>query len=385
MIEKLNALSNKKEKYVIGLMSGTSTDGIDAALVKITGSYTSMKLEEIAFQNYPYTKGVKERIFQLFDGGSVKDICHMNFVIGDLFADAAIDITQKAGIREVDLIGSHGQTIYHIPDSIDGYRSTLQIGEGAVIAHKTGVITVSDFRLADMAAGGLGAPLVPYTEFLLYSGTLRNIALQNIGGIGNITFIPGRNAVRDNIIAFDTGPGNMVIDYITKKTTGREFDECGMIANKGTINNKLLSYLMQDEFIMKPPPKATGREYFGKEYSERFYHICKQEQMSDEDIISSATAFTAESIRYATRFIPCRVDQMIISGGGAYNLFLVNEIKKRLPETEVITQESTGRNSDAKEAVAFAVLANETICGNAGNLPKVTGAQYEKILGKINL
>ena len=392
-IKKLFALSSKQEKYVIGLMSGTSVDGIDAALVKITGNYTDTQVEEIAFENFPFPPGVRGEIFKLFDpeNSSSRDICHMNFRLGELFAEAAIGIAEKAkmSMDEIDLIGSHGQTIYHMPETF----STLQIGEGAVIAHKTGVITVSDFRTADMAAGGLGAPLVPYTEFLLYAnkGSSETIALQNIGGVGNITVIPP-NADADDIAAFDTGPGNMIIDYLVEKTTGLPFDKNGDIAKAGVVNHDLLEHFMKDEYISVPPPKTTGREYFGKDFSEGFYDMGKASQLSDQDIIATATAFTAETISYSINAVntfkhlnSCPVQKLIISGGGAYNKQLVKMIRDRLPGVTVTTQEAAGKSSDAKEAVAFAILANETICGNTSNMPRVTGARCRKILGKINL
>lgn len=369
-------------KYVVGLMSGTSVDGIDAALVKIAGSYTNTEVEEIAFCNVPYPTEVREAIFRLFEAGSAREICQMNFVLGELFAQAAIAVASEIGIDKVDLIGSHGQTIYHMPEA----GATLQIGEGAVIAHRTGVVTVSDFRVADMAAGGLGAPLVPYTEFLLYKDVaLQNIALQNIGGIGNITVLP-KGAEPDDIIAFDTGPGNMVIDYIVQRAFGVSLDKGGRIAAGGQINQELLAYFMDDSYIKAQPPKTTGREYFGQGYSEAFYTKCKEADLADADIVATATAFTAETIKYSIgQLIKTPVHKLIIGGGGAYNDTLVKMISKRLPSTEVITQESTGKNSDAKEAVAFAILANETMAGNPSNMPSVTGAERKKILGKINL
>jgi len=250
-MEKLFALSSKPEKYVIGLMSGTSVDGIDAALVKITGNYKNTQVEEIAFKNFPFPGKLRERVFRIFqpESSSSRDMCHVNFLLGEVFAQAAIDLASmsKIPLENIDLIGSHGQTIYHMPETY----STLQIGEGAVIAHKTGVITISDFRVADMAAGGLGAPLVPYTEFLLYAGTEngKNIALQNIGGVGNITVIP-QNSTLDDVIAFDTGPGNMVIDYIIQKTMGLPFDKNGAIAKTGHVSRLILEHLMKDEYIL---------------------------------------------------------------------------------------------------------------------------------------
>jgi len=372
-------------------MSGTSVDGIDAALVKISGSYTDTVVEELAFENIPYPTGMQSRIFRLFEDASAKDICHMNFLLGELFADAAIAIAKKAGIPfgEIDLIGSHGQTIYHIPDNVsDGeynIRSTLQIGEGAVIAHKTGIVTICDFRTADMAAGGTGAPLVPYTEFLLYKS--KNIALQNIGGIGNITVIP-KNADISDVIAFDTGPGNMVIDAIVSKITNgkRSYDNKGEIAASGIVCEKVLGHFMGHDFIKSKPPKAAGRENFGQVFSDEFFSYCKACGLRDEDMVATATAYTAETIGYAIEnHIPQSIDKLVVGGGGSYNITLMRMLKQRLPYMTVCTQEDMGGSSDAKEAIAFAILANETVCGNTGNLPYVTGAEREKILGKVCL
>ncbi|MCL2421642.1 MAG: anhydro-N-acetylmuramic acid kinase AnmK [Defluviitaleaceae bacterium] len=389
-MKKLFELSNKPEKLVIGLMSGTSVDGIDAALVKIKGNFTDTIVEEIAFENFPFPAGMQERIFHLFEDATAKDICHMNFLLGGLFADAAIAIAKKAGIpiEAVDLIGSHGQTIYHIAEALEGdIRSTLQIGEGAVIAHQTGVVTICDFRTADMAAGGTGAPLVPYTEFLLYASQEAGIALQNIGGIGNITVIPKRAAISD-VIAFDTGPGNMVIDAMVSRITNgsRGYDNNGEMAATGTVCREVISHYMQHDFIKSPPPKAAGRENFGQAFSDAFYARCQAHGLKPEDIVATATAFTAETIGYAIEnHISQPVEKLVVGGGGSYNATLMDMIKKRLPNTTVCVQEDLGYNGDAKEAVAFAVLANETICGNAGNMPRVTGAERNKILGKICL
>jgi anhydro-N-acetylmuramic acid kinase len=396
-MQKLFEAAGKREKLVIGLMSGTSVDGIDAALVKISGSYTDTAAEEIAFENFSYPPGLRERIFKLFENAAAKDICHMNFLLGELFAAAAISIAKKANVPldAIDLIGSHGQTIYHIPEIIAedipggpyNVRSTLQIGEGAVIAHRTGVTTICDFRTADMAAGGTGAPLVPYTEFLLYASGKEGIALQNIGGIGNITVIP-KDAGLSDVTAFDTGPGNMVIDAIVSRiTNGAEgYDKNGKMAAAGKVYPEVLSHYLGHDFIKSLPPKAAGRENFGKAFSDEFYSRCESHGLKPEDIAATATAFTAETIGYAIeRHIHQPVKRLVAGGGGSYNTTLMNMIKKRLPHMAVCVQEDLGFNSDAKEAVAFAVLANETICGNTGNLPAVTGAERGKILGKICL
>ena len=380
----LESLRSKREKYVVGLMSGTSVDGIDAALVKITGSFTATQVEEMAFKSYPFPPDIRQRIFALFDQGSTQEVCHMNFILGELFAKAALDIAKEAGVAQIDLIGSHGQTIYHMPNSTP--KATLQIGEGAVIAHATGATVVSDFRTADMAAGGIGAPLVPYTEFLLYTSQTQHVALQNIGGIGNVTIIPKGCTNPAQIMAFDTGPGNMVIDYITQQTKGQPYDKDGYFASLGQVSSQVLTQLMADAYITTPPPKATGREHYGAQFSQGFYAMCKAQGLSHEDMIATATAFTAHSIAHGiNHFASPMPQQLIIGGGGAYNPTLVSQIATQLPQVQVVTGEALGIHSDAKEAIAFAILANETIAGNPGNLPSVTGATAHKILGKISM
>lgn len=394
-MEKLLKLFNKNERLVIGLMSGTSVDGIDAALVRIHGSGINSKVELLNFKNFPYDENVRVRIFELFnkDRCRIDHLCHMNFMLGELFADAAIKLTEDSGLKmeDIDIIGSHGQTVYHMPDLVEdnGFkvRSTLQIGEPSVIAERTGVVTVADFRVRDVAAGGQGAPLVPYTEYILYRDERRCVGLQNIGGIGNITVLPKGCSI-DDIYAFDTGPGNMVIDETVRRVTkgNRNFDMDGKMASRGKVCLELLNKLMQDSYFVRKPPKTTGREYFGSQYTDRLFEEAEKMGIGSLDLIATATALTAESItRSLNRFVIPRngLDRLIIGGGGSYNTALINMIKTNLPGVLVLTQEDIGLNSDAKEAVAFAVLANETINGNCNNVPGATGAKRKVILGKI--
>lgn len=394
-MHKLIRVLKKDIKLVVGLMSGTSVDGVDAALVKIHGNGMDTKTEMIAFKNYPYDEQVRKRIFELFVPGTstVDKICHMNFLLGEIFARAALDIIAEAGYtpEDIDIIGSHGQTIYHMPNPIDdsGYnvRSTLQIGESAVIAERTGIITVDDFRVRDMAAGGQGAPLVPYTEYMIYRDKNKNIALQNIGGISNVTVIPV-NCSMDEVFAFDNGPGNMVIDEVVKRITNgnQNYDKDGQMAGKGTINGMLLDYLMDDKYFRLPLPKTTGREYFGSAYVDRLMNRARELNIEREDLVATVTALTAKSIADSYKYYildKYRLDRVIIGGGGSYNKTLLKFIKGYLKNIEVITQENLGFSSDAKEAVAFAILANEAINGYANNIPKVTGAKRPVVMGKI--
>jgi len=379
-------------------MSGTSADGIDAALVEISGRDEDLKVNLVAFENTSYPDKIRLRIFELFapQTSTVEKIGYMNFLLGEIYAKAALSVIKKAGLaaRDVDIIGSHGQTIFHAPQTVTQYgyniSYTVQIGEGAVIALRTGIVCVSDFRVADMAAGGQGAPLVPYTEFLLYGSADKNILLQNIGGIGNITVIPN-GCTASQIIAFDTGPGNMVIDGIVEAITGGEkrMDTGGCIAGSGSVNQELLDMLKGDRYFTVPPPKTTGREYFGKEYVNRILRYMKENGITNKDGIATVTYLTAWSIADAyRRFIKesCSADRLIVGGGGSHNPVLIDFIRQEMSMhgVETFIQEDIGFNSDAKEAVAFAILADRAIFGVPNNLPSVTGARSSVMMGKIS-
>ena len=263
---------------------------------------------------------------------------------------------------------------------------TLQIGEDARIAEALGCPVVGDFRVRDMAAGGLGAPLVPYTEYLLYRQENKTVALQNIGGIGNVTILP-KNCTLDQVTAFDTGPGNMVMDALTViLTKGKQsFDESGRLAASGKVNEELLAYMMQDEYLKRKPPKTTGREYYGKKYVQGLLDFCGKHEISLTDCLTTATRFTAESIRVGlTSFSEYTPDELIIGGGGSRNPVLLRHIQDCLPGCLVMTNEEIGYDSDSKEAVAFAILANEAFEGMTNNVPSVTGASHPVVMGKIS-
>jgi len=383
-MQKLIEIINKKRKKAIGLMSGTSADGIDAALVEIEGNGEGTSFRLIEFITHPFPADIQERIFRLFAPSvcPVEEICEMNFLIGDAFAEAALNVVSKAGMKpeDVDIIGSHGQTICHLPDRHP--RSTLQIGEPSVIADRTGILTVADFRVADVAAGGHGAPLVPYVDFLLLKSE-KSRAIQNIGGIGNVTFLPA-NCSLEGIIGFDTGPGNMVIDELVRILTKGEknFDRNGEMASRGSIDKQLLQKLLSHPFIHRPPPKTTGREDFGASFARRLIGS----GIEDGDLIATVTMFTSESIylNYMKFIMPEHdISEIIISGGGLYNHALMGFLRERFYPIPVRGIDDFGIRSDAKEAIAFAILANEAIHGNTGNVPNVTGAERYKVLGKI--
>ena len=392
-------LLKKDKKIVIGLMSGTSVDGIDAAIVEITGDGLETEVGLIAFETFPFPSGVPQRILALCqpDTGHVDDICEMNFYIGHLFAEAVKHILQESGMRasDIDLIGSHGQTIHHLPKDADidsnvsHYPSTLQIGEPAVIAHETGVPTIADFRVADMAAGGQGAPLVSYIDYLIFCDSVKTIGLLNIGGIANLTVLPA-NGTFDSVCAADTGPGNMCIDaVITEITEGTErYDKAGQRATQGTPHQRLIDEWLKHRFFQLSPPKTTGREMFGHTYAMECLEACRKHQLSDNDCISTLTELTVQTItEYIEQFITGKnpIDILYISGGGVHNQTIMRRLGEQLPNTAVEPVDNSGISADAKEAIAFAILANETLHGNAGNLPSATGASVRKILGKFVL
>ena len=394
-IENLIRLREKDSRNVIGLMSGTSFDGIDACLVKITGNGLSTEIEIIEFETYPYKEEIRELIFDASkeQTGRVDKICQLNFTLGKLFADAAGQIAEKSSIpiSDIDIIGSHGQTIYHISSLKEKadkkVRSTLQIAEPSVIAQETGVTTVGDFRTRDIAAGGEGAPLVPYADFILFGKDGIDRAVQNIGGIANVTFLPAGCSINE-IIAFDNGPGNMIIDRFAEIITeGKlKYDKDGELASKGKLNQDLLERLCSHPYLSIPPPKSTGREDFGIQFSDNLYEELKRDNVDFLDTITTVTVFTAKSISdsYRKYIQPSyKLSEVVMSGGGVYNPILLQFLKEYLENINIRKVEEFGIPSDAKEALAFAILANETICGNPGNVPSATGARERVVLGKI--
>ena len=421
MLNELLRLQHKNPKKVIGLMSGTSADGIDACLVEISGNGLHTRINVLVSETYPYDETTRTAILDTCnpETGTVDKVCQLNFHLGKLFANAATSIANKAhiSIKDIDLIGSHGQTIYHLPNQttmektedrsresnsntvdIDAFkketwdlphsRSTLQIGEPSVIAQETGVTTVADFRPRDMAAGGQGAPLVPYVDFLLFRDKEKGRALQNIGGIANVTILPKNCSIND-VIAFDTGPGNMIIDRITELVTNttQHFDESGKLAERGKIHDSLLAALLAHPYLSKPPPKTTGREEFGISFADNLYKDGTHSGIKDLDILATVTAFTARSIAdsYKHWILPKHpLPEIILSGGGSHNNTLIKFLKQYLePSIQIHTINKFGISPNAKEALAFAILANETISGNPNNIPSATGAREAVIMGKI--
>ncbi|MBQ9196723.1 MAG: anhydro-N-acetylmuramic acid kinase [Clostridia bacterium] len=393
-MRQLQELWKKDTLRVIGLMSGTSADGMDAALTEITGHGLDTRVKTLGFVSLPYTDQVRAEILRLANGqaGGSRDLCLFSFLLGQLSLDACLAVCAKAGVdpRTVDLVGSHGQTLYHIPtaEHYCGYtvRGTLQLGEASLICEGLDCPVVSDFRVRDMAAGGQGAPLVPYAEYLLYRKPGQTVGLQNIGGIGNITILP-QNGAPEDTYAFDTGPGNMVMDQVTARITGgsQRYDEGGALAAQGVCNEALLNYLMQDPYLKKPLPKTTGREFYGADYVDALMDQASRLEMKGVDILATVTRFTAECIRAGVNdFCPDKPDYIVIGGGGSRNPTLLRDIRALLP-MPILINEDLGFDSEAKEAIAFAILANECVHGGANNVPSVTGARHPVVMGKISI
>jgi anhydro-N-acetylmuramic acid kinase len=393
-MEKLfKDFTDGSSKTVIGILSGTSADGASTALVEVKGCGKSTELKLNNHETFPYPSALREEIFNLFNPvtSSTDLICEMNFVLGHFYAECVQNIISESNLKmnDVDLIGSHGQTIWHLPKSgkISGYPtvSTLQIGEPAVIVAKTGIPVVADFRKADVAAGGEGAPLTPYLDYILFSSTKKNRVVQNIGGIANLTYLP-RNANRDNVIAFDTGPGNMVIDaLISHFSQGRShYDDDGKTALKGNTNQELLKKLLQEPYFNLPPPKTTGREHFGVSYAMNLLKQADELGLALEDVVATATSLSVESIALAYEQLLSsghKIDEAFVSGGGYHNKALISQLGKRISPISLNPHEKLGLHGDAKEAVLFAVLANEFINNSPSNMPRVTGASKRVVLG----
>jgi anhydro-N-acetylmuramic acid kinase len=379
----LLTLVKKATKRVVGLMSGTSVDGIDAALCEIDGVGADAKVRLVDFRTFPFSDGERARIHALFSADAAT-LCQANFELGHFFARAAARLLQG---RPVDLVGSHGQTIWHHPPSAvartGGTASTLQLGEPALIAAATGAVTVADFRVADVAAGGEGAPLVPFADWVLYRRPGRVRALQNIGGIANCTLLVDDRA---QLIAFDNGPGNMMIDALMPAASGglESIDRDGAWSTRGRVQEDLVAELMNDDYLARPPPKSTGRERYGA--AATLAWAARHADRAPLDLVATAVAFAARAIADSyRRFLLPRgpVDEVLVAGGGAHNRTLMAELGQRLAPIPVGRFAEDGVDADAKEAVAFALLAVQCLHAQPANVPSVTGAARTAILGKI--
>jgi anhydro-N-acetylmuramic acid kinase len=384
-------MNGKSAKTIVGLMSGTSVDGIDAVLLVVWGSGAATRFEQVAYVERPFAAPVKAMILRnsLADTARVDDLARLNMLLALFYADAVKAVARKARVPmgKIDLIGSHGQTVHHLPAPvrIAGKRvqATLQLGDVAALATLTGITTVGNFRTADMAVGGQGAPLVPYFDWLMFRSEEHSRLLVNIGGIANITALPA-GCVAADVVAFDTGPGNMIVDGLMKRLYGRPYDRGGKVAASGKPLPALLGWLLKHPYLAQRPPKSTGREL----YDEAFLNevLRRAPRAAHEDIIHTGALYTPLSIHDAyRRFVAKRtvVDEVIVSGGGAKNVFFMEALNGLFSDARVSTADEAGMSGDAKEAICFAILANETVHGNPANLPRVTGARRAVVLGVV--
>ena len=389
---------------VIGLISGTSVDGIDAALVEITGTDLDIKVELIKGETYPYPADLREKILAVCAGEAISmaELAELDDAIACVFAQAAQNI--QIGHQPATLIGSHGQTVYHRPPRLDSARRpgaggekgknshaslgyTLQRGRGALISHLTKITTVSNFRVADIAIGGHGAPLVPRVDAYLLSHPQESRCIQNIGGIGNVAYIPPR---RDNWLekmrGWDTGPGNSLLDLAVEHLSNgaKNYDEGGQWAATGTPCQPLVEQWLTQDYFQLPPPKSTGRELFGVTYLQQCLEDAEAYQLTPADILATLTELTAASIVHSYRtFLPQLPDRVLLCGGGSRNLYLIQRLQSLLGSVPVLTTDEVGLSADFKEAIAFAVLAYWRQLGIPGNLPSATGAPHEVMLGEV--
>ena len=390
---------------VIGLISGTSVDGIDAALVDVVGSQTDLKVQLVAGKTFPYPATLRSQILSVCSGSalSMAELAELDDAIAQEFATAALTI--QAEYDKAELIGSHGQTVYHRPagkaqkDSVGALMGySLQLGRGALIAQLTGITTVSNFRSADIAAGGQGAPLVSIVDACLLAEPNLSLCIQNLGGIGNVTYLPARGkggnndkseifSLGDGISGWDTGPANSLLDLAVQHFSGgtKTIDEGGAWAASGTPCQALVEDWLASEFFRQAPPKSTGRELFGVDYFDRCLVEAEGYNLSPADVLATLTELTVTSIVHSYQtFLPSMPDRVLLCGGGSHNLYLKRRLQSQLHPVQVVTTSEAGLNVDFKEAIAFAVLAAWRVRGIPGNLPQVTGARARVLLGEIN-
>ena len=380
-----------KAKTVVGMMSGTSLDGIDAVLLRVWGTGEHTRFEQVAYLERPFPAAVRAMILRnsLPATARIDEMTRLNMLLAHLYADAVKAVARKARIPldRIDLIGCHGQTVHHLPGRVriagKDVRATLQLGDVSVLATLTGITTVGNFRPADMAVGGQGAPLVPYFDWLMFRSARMSRILLNIGGIANITVLPAR-CVPEGVVAFDTGPGNMIVDGLMKRLYGRRYDRGGKVAASGRPLPALLQWLLAHPYLRVRPPRSTGRELYNEQFLMEV--LRRARGAAHEDIIHTAALFTPLSVYDSyCRFVQKKsvVDELIVSGGGAKNGFFMDALNGLFCDARVSTADAVGMSADAKEAICFAILAHETILGVPANLPRVTGAQRPVVLGVV--
>lgn len=393
-----SGLEPKDERLIIGMMSGSSVDGVDAALVRVRGCCEATRYEMVDFLSTPFAPDAKQHIFDLFvyETSTVDKVTLMNAVLGELFAEGALGVMAQAGYasQDIDLISVWPQMVYHLPgrsnpQDILGYHmgACLQLGDLNVIAERTGVTTVGSFCQRDIAAGGNGAPLTGLGDYILYHHPERNRAVQNIGGIANVNLVPADGGI-DEVIGFDTGPGNMLIDAVVRHFSSDQlhYDRDGRMAFSGSVNRELLGRFLADPFIQQDPPKAAGRENFGHAFTQRFLREAESLELSENDTVATATALTVEAIalnyeRHLLHRAP--IHEVIVGGGGALNPALMAMLRDRVAPIPVAIDDDYGISSFAKEAIYMAFIANETARGHANNVPSVTGAAKPVVMGLI--
>ncbi|NHV98287.1 MAG: anhydro-N-acetylmuramic acid kinase [Thaumarchaeota archaeon] len=385
-----------EERTVAGLMSGTSADGVDVVAVRLKGHGKEVRHRVLHKDTVPYPGELRKYILDSVEKGSVHDACLLNYLVAEAFSNALKDSIECSSIRlsEIDLIGSHGQTVHHFPEyvSLGGFssRCSLQLGSVQVIAERTGVTTVGNFRVRDIAAGGQGAPIIAYVDYSLLSDPRKGRLVQNIGGIANVTVLPADSGV-GNVYAFDTGPGNSLIDFaVAMLYPGLTYDPEGEIASKGSCDEEVLKELMAHEYVAKPPPKTTGREVFSSSLAKRIVEKGLGKGLSKEDVVATLTMFTVKSIvkNYDLFILPrVRVEEVIVGGGGARNRTLMKYLEEELEERglRLLRHEDVGIDSKIKEALGMAVLAHATLSGVPNNIPGATGAGRSVVMGEIAL
>lgn len=394
-MDALLRLHNQPARVVAGLMSGTSLDGVDAVVARIEGSGTNVEVEQKAFVSLPYPKALQDLLHRnsTAEQSSVRDLARLNVRLASLYADAVDRVLEAAGgTREaLDLVGSHGQTVHHLPEPAEcageAVRATLQIGNPSTLATRLDVPVVGDFRSADVALGGQGAPLVPYFDYVTCTAPDENRGLLNLGGIANLTVLPADGTPKD-VLAFDTGPANMVIDALASRLFDASFDRDGAHAAAGTPDYDLLADLLEGDFFRQEPPKSTGREAFGADYVDRLLGAAQSRDLDAEDTMATATLLTAASVYQAyAQYVRAdhSLDVLIVSGGGVHNDTLMQMLENAFSPIPVRPAADYGLDADAKEALCFALLAHETVNGVSTNLPSVTGASAPTILGSISV
>ena len=365
----------------IGVMSGTSLDGVDVVLCRLEGALSQLKVEVVDSLTLAYPPALLARVKHIVDQKptTIADISSLNFELGHWYADAIETLLSQTSVTPsaIEFIANHGQTLYHEPKAeADRVDSTLQMGESSVIAYRLGIDVIDNFRVMDVAAHGQGAPLVPFSERVLYQAFPKPLALLNLGGIANVTFLD-----EEDTLAFDCGPANMMINEAMQRFYQKPYDQDGQIAAQGSVHQGLLERMMKHPFLAQKPPKSTGREAFGQPYVNTL--LKQYSTVAPADVVATFTAFTALSIEQALTFLPKPLTTLVVSGGGVHNSYLMNLLRKRLDPTPVLTQEELGYSSDMKEAIAFVVLGYAFKQGQASNVPAVTGAQHAVILGKL--